>query len=134
MRRLAVLVPALFLAPLCGNAAELNEERAREAMYKDRGFSTFSNLCAAAAIDESKKAACEQETQERKAAFRFELVTCEPGVPENLKALLGPLNDPKTCVVRWSKDLEQTAPLRSSEVLFHVVDGRLEADMIGPAK
>lgn len=134
MHRLTVFLPALFLLVSCDEAVELDAAQAREAMYKERSQFVWSSVCSAALFNESKQAACEQEKQARKAAFRFELLECEPGSPDDVKALIGPVKEPATCTVRWANDIEQTRPLKSSVVLFHVIDGKLQAAMIATAK
>ncbi|MGI9422393.1 MAG: hypothetical protein ACR2PA_04315 [Hyphomicrobiaceae bacterium] len=113
----------------CSDAAELDETEARKAMIKDRGVG-YSNVCAAAMINKSKKDACEQDKQAQEAAFRFELGECKPGAPEVVKALADAVNEPVTSTVRWSNDLNKKAKLRSGVVLFHQIDGKLQAKHI----
>ncbi len=133
MRHLAIAVSTLLLMTACGEADEVDQAEARQAMIKDRGLG-YSDVCAAAMLDASKTEACEQDKQARQAAFRFELGDCEAGAPEALKGKLGAVNQPVTCTVRWANDLEQSKPLRSSVVLFHRIDGKLQAAMANTAK
>lgn len=126
VQRFPLLLPTLLLMA-CGGAPTLDANEAREAMIKDQGLG-FIDVCGAAMIDPSRQAECDEEEKKRAVAFRFELGECEWGAPETLEAIFGFLDEAMTCTVTWSSDSDPNTELRKSSVLFHRLEGELEAE------
>ena len=134
MKHFIASLTSIAFITACGGASKLDTTEARDAFYDDATRHDYISECATYVTPtEENKKACEDEKAVRKAGFRFELVSCKNGAPE-VAQVFGSFQDAQTCTVRWQTADEPEADLRSSIVLYHVIDEKLQAKLIDTAR